>query len=46
MEHFKSVEAEAKASGLEWAFLRSTDYAANTMAWAPHVRACNLVQGA
>jgi uncharacterized protein YbjT (DUF2867 family) len=46
MEHFKSVEAAAKASGLEWAFLRSTDYAANTMAWAPQVRAGNVVRGA
>jgi uncharacterized protein YbjT (DUF2867 family) len=46
MEHFKSVEADAKASGLEWAFLRSTDYAANTIAWAPQVRAGNVVRGA
>jgi uncharacterized protein YbjT (DUF2867 family) len=46
MEHFKSVEADAKASGLEWAFLRSTDYAANTLAWAPQIRAGNVVRGA
>jgi uncharacterized protein YbjT (DUF2867 family) len=45
-EHFKSVEADAKASGLEWTFLRSTDYAANTMAWAPQVRSGNVVRGA
>ncbi|MEN3267326.1 NAD(P)H-binding protein [Pseudonocardia sp.] len=45
-EHFRSVEADAKASGLEWTFLRSTDYAANTMAWAPQVRAGNVVRGA
>src|SRR5215207_2343246 len=31
---FKALEDVIKASGLQWTFLRSADYAANTLAWA------------
>src|SRR5215213_6077044 len=36
-----------KASGLQWTFLRSADYAANTLlAWAPQIRSASVVRGA
>ena len=43
---FKAVEDASKASGLQWTFLRSADYAANTLAWAPQIRSANVVRGA
>src|SRR5215217_9476951 len=43
---FKALEDAIKASGLLWTFLRSADYAANTVAWAPQMRSANVVRGA
>ena len=43
---FKAVEDAVKASGLPWTILRSTDYAANALAWAPQIRATGVVRGA
>ncbi len=43
---FKAVEDAARASGLPWTFLRSTDYASNSMAWVPQIRATGKVKGA
>ena len=43
---FKAVEDAVKASGLQWTFLRSTDYASNTLAWAPQIRLASVVRGA
>jgi uncharacterized protein YbjT (DUF2867 family) len=43
---FKALEDAIKASGLLWTFLRSADYAANTVAWAPQMRSANIVRGA
>jgi uncharacterized protein YbjT (DUF2867 family) len=42
---FRSVEDAAKASGLQWTFLRSADYAANAMAWLPQIRQAGIVRG-
>jgi uncharacterized protein YbjT (DUF2867 family) len=43
---FKAVEDAVKASGLKWTFLRSADYAANALAWAPQIRSASVVRGA
>src|SRR5215207_919682 len=43
---FKEVEEAVKASGLQWTCLRSTDYAANSLAWAPQIRSASVVRGA
>lgn len=43
---FKTVEEAVKASGLQWTFLRSADYAANALAWAPQIRSVGVVRGA
>jgi len=43
---FKAVEDAARASGLPWTLLRSTDYASNALAWAPQIRATGVVRGA
>jgi len=43
---FKAVEDAVKASGLQWTFLRSADYAANALAWAPQIRSAGVVRGA
>jgi uncharacterized protein YbjT (DUF2867 family) len=43
---FKAVENAVQASGLAWTILRSTDYAANALAWAPQIRATGVVRGA
>ena len=43
---FKAVEDEARASGLQWTILRSTDYASNSLAWAPQIRSTGVVYGA
>ena len=46
VEEFESAEENAKASGLAWTFLRSADFAANALAWAPQIRAGGVVRGA
>ena len=43
---FRAVEDAASASGLPWTFLRSTDYASNSLAWVPQIRASGKVKGA
>lgn len=43
---FKALEDAIKASGLQRTFLRSADYAANTVAWAPQIRSASVVRGA
>jgi uncharacterized protein YbjT (DUF2867 family) len=43
---FKAVEDAARASGLPWTFLRSADYASNSLAWVPQIRATGIVRGA
>jgi uncharacterized protein YbjT (DUF2867 family) len=43
---FKAVEDAVRASGLQWTFLRSADYAANTLAWTPQIRSAGAVRGA
>lgn len=45
-EEFKAAEDAAKGSGLRWTLLRSTDYASNTLAWAPQIRSTGAVRGA
>ena len=46
VDAFKAVEDAVRASGLPWTILRSTDYAANALAWAPQIRATGVVRGA
>ncbi|MFC1434253.1 NAD(P)H-binding protein [Streptacidiphilus sp. N1-3] len=43
---FQRVEDAARASGLEWTFLRCSDFSANALAWAPQIRAAGTVRGA
>ena len=43
---FKAVEDAVKASGLQWTFLRSADYAANALAWALQIRSSSVVRSA
>jgi uncharacterized protein YbjT (DUF2867 family) len=43
---FKAVEDAASASGLPWTFLRSMDYASNSLAWVPQIRSTGIVRGA
>ena len=45
-DEFKAAEDAIKASGLAWTFLRCADFAANTLAWAPQIRAAGVVRGA
>ncbi|MEV5508808.1 NAD(P)H-binding protein [Streptomyces orinoci] len=45
-EAFRAVEDTARASGLDWTFLRCADFAANSLAWAPQIRATGTVRGA
>jgi len=43
---FRAVEDAARASGLQWTILRSTDYSSNSLAWAPQIRSTGVVYGA
>ena len=43
---FKSAEDLVARSGLEWTVLRLADFAANALAWAPQVKAGDVVRGA
>jgi uncharacterized protein YbjT (DUF2867 family) len=45
-DEFKAVEDHARASGLGWTILRCADFDANTMVWAPQIRAAGVVHGA
>jgi len=42
--HHKSIEDAIIASGLDWTFLRCGGFAANTLAWAPMIRAEAVVR--
>ena len=42
--HHKAVEDQVRASGLATAFLRCGGFAANTLAWAPMIRAESVVR--
>ncbi len=43
---FRAVEDAARASGLQWTILRSSDYASNSLAWVPQIRSSGVVYGA
>lgn len=43
---FKAVEDTVTASSLQWTILRCADFAANTLVWAPQIRATGVVRGA
>ncbi|MGW7427858.1 NAD(P)H-binding protein [Streptomyces sp. NPDC054813] len=45
-DEFRAVEEAVRDSGLQWTFLRCADFAANTLAWAPQIRATGVVRGA
>lgn len=42
--HHKSIETVIEGSGLDWTFLRCGGFAANTLAWAPMIRASGVVR--
>ena len=43
---FRELEQNVRDSGLPWTFLRCADFAANTLGWAPGIRAAGIVRGA
>lgn len=43
---FEQAEECVKGSGLDWTILRLADFAANALAWAPQIRAGDVVRGA
>ncbi|WP_067127166.1 NAD(P)H-binding protein [Microtetraspora malaysiensis] len=43
---FAAAEDAVIASGLPWTCLRCSDFAANSLAWAPQIRAAGVVRGA
>ncbi|SEC51128.1 Uncharacterized conserved protein YbjT, contains NAD(P)-binding and DUF2867 domains [Amycolatopsis tolypomycina] len=43
---FKAAEDLVTQSGLEWTVLRLADFAANALAWAPQLKAGDVVRGA
>ncbi|MEW2811565.1 NAD(P)H-binding protein [Streptomyces massasporeus] len=43
---FKHAEELVRSSGLDWTILRLADFAANALAWAPQIRAGDVVRGA
>ncbi|GGV89517.1 NAD(P)H-binding protein [Streptomyces massasporeus] len=43
---FKHAEELVRNSGLDWTILRLADFAANALAWAPQIRAGDVVRGA
>ena len=45
-DQFKAHEEAVKSSGLQWTLLRCSDFAANTLAWAPQIRSTGVVRGA
>ncbi len=45
-DQFKVQEDAVKASGLPCTMLRCSDFAANTLAWAPQIRYSRVVRGA
>ncbi|MFQ3555329.1 NAD(P)H-binding protein [Streptomyces gramineus] len=45
-DEFRAVERDVRESGLPWTFLRCADFAANSLAWAPQIRATGVVRSA
>jgi len=45
-ERFRAIEEIVRASGLEWTFLRSADFAANSAVWIPQILTGDVVRGA
>ncbi|MFB4271571.1 NAD(P)H-binding protein [Nonomuraea sp. GTA35] len=43
---FKHAEDLVTSSGLDWTILRLSDFAANALAWAPQIKAGDVVRGA
>jgi uncharacterized protein YbjT (DUF2867 family) len=43
---FERAEELVMSSGLDWTILRLADFAANALAWAPQIRAGDVVRGA
>ncbi|MGN9846050.1 NAD(P)H-binding protein [Nonomuraea sp. H19] len=43
---FKHAEDLVTSSGLDWTILRLADFAANALAWAPQIKAGDVVRGA
>ncbi|MER5829602.1 NAD(P)H-binding protein [Streptomyces sp. NPDC002130] len=43
---FQHAEEAVMSSGLDWTILRLADFAANALAWAPQIRAGDVVRGA
>jgi uncharacterized protein YbjT (DUF2867 family) len=43
---FEHAEELVRSSGLDWTILRLADFAANALAWAPQIRAGDVVRGA
>ncbi|MEU9225882.1 NAD(P)H-binding protein [Streptomyces massasporeus] len=43
---FQHAEELVRSSGLDWTILRLADFAANALAWAPQIRAGDVVRGA
>lgn len=41
-----ALERTVRASGLEWTFVRGSNYSTNTLAWAPSIRASGVVRDA
>jgi len=46
IKEFTTLEEAAEDSGLAWTSLRCADFAANALAWAPQLRAGDVVRGA
>lgn len=40
----RQAEAEIKGTGIPWTFLRPTNFASNSLAWAPSIRAEGIVR--
>ena len=45
-DEFRAIEEVAKASDLQWTFLRSAPYAANALVWAEQIRGTGSVKAA
>lgn len=46
VDEFREFEAVVRVSGLSWTVLRCADFTANSLAWAPQIRASGAVYGA
>ncbi|MGW7069789.1 NAD(P)H-binding protein [Streptomyces sp. NPDC054855] len=46
IDEFREFEAAVRGSGPAWTILRCADFASNSLAWAPQIRASGTVYGA